>query len=75
MKISIAFFKYVHNVRGIYRFGIVVEKRMTLGANTKAVMNNTEFDKYLSSAILQLYPDAVDTTDKRITIIVDSGPG
>ena len=48
---------------------------MTLGANAKACMDNTEFAKYLSSTILPLYPDTVDLKGKRVTIIIGTSPG
>ena len=45
IKLSIDFFKDVHNVCGIYGFGRVVEKGMTLEANAKAGMDSTESAK------------------------------
>ena len=65
----------MHNVCGIYGFGRVIEKGMMVGANAKVGMDNTEFAKYLSSAILPLYPDAADSKGKRVAIIVDSDIG
>ena len=48
---------------------------MTFGANPKAGMDNIEFNKYLFSTIVPLYPDAEDKAGKRVAVVVDSGPG
>ena len=38
-------------------------------------MDSIDFEKYLFSTILSMFPDAADTPGKRVAIIVDSGPG
>ena len=38
-------------------------------------MNEVEFEKYITKAILPLYPDVEDQPCKRVILKVDSGPG
>jgi len=74
-KLNIDWFKNTRNVRGVYGFGEVVEKDISVGANPKAGMDTEEFEKYLTNRIMTLYPDAKDVEGKRVAVIVDSGPG
>ena len=48
IKVSIDFFKYAQNLRGVFGFGKMVEVGMTLGANTKACMDSIEFENIFS---------------------------
>ena len=74
-KISIDWFKNTRNVRGVYGFGEVVEKEISVGANPKTGMDTEEFEKYLTNRIMPLYPDAKDEPGKHVAVIVDSGSG
>jgi len=58
--LNIDWFKNAPSVRGVYGFGEVVEKGISLGANPKAGMDAEEFEKYLITRIVSLYPDAED---------------
>ena len=74
-KVNISFFKYVHSVKGVYRFGRFTKIGVIIGANLKAGMDTFEFENCLNATILPLYLYASDIPVKRVAIIVDSSPG
>lgn len=43
--------------------------------NVKARMNAVELDKYITKAVLPLYPDLANINGFRVILKVDSGPG
>ena len=66
---------YMHDVRG--KFGNEENKiwPVTLGMNEKGGMDDDEFEKYIHTSIVPLYPDVSNTKGKRVLIKIDSGPG
>ena len=42
--------------------------------NDKGGMNEVEFEKYIWTEILRLYPDIVDVERKQVVLKFDSGP-
>ena len=46
-----------------------------MNCNAKAGMEAIEFLKYFQTSDMPLYPDAQDTSVKRVLIMVDIGPG
>jgi hypothetical protein len=68
---------FAHSKDTVVQFGWEEKRRMpcTFGLNERAGMNAIELDKYISKAILPLYPDVEDKPKKGVIIKVDSGPG
>ena len=66
---------YMHNVRG--KFGNNESKLWpcTVGLNEKGGMDDAEFEKYIQSSIVPLFPDVQNKKGKRVLIKIDSGPG
>ena len=69
------FFKDMESVRGRYGFEEITKRGVTVNSNKKGGMDAIEFQKYLESSIVPLYPDARDEPGLRVAILVDSGPG
>lgn len=72
---STAWFANTHNILVKFGFDSAQERPCTFGMNEKAGMNVVELQKYISNAILPLFPDLEDVPGKRILLKVDSGPG
>ena len=62
-------------VRGRFGFESITERGVTESSNKKGGMDAVEFEKYLESSIVPLYPDALDEPGKHVANLVDSGPG
>ena len=62
-------------IKGTWGFGQETVKYCTFGCNKKGGMDSAELHKYLTQAIMPLYPDAADVPGKRVLIKIDSGPG
>ncbi len=48
---------------------------VTFGSNEKGETDSVEFEKYIMTSILPLYPHARNRAGKRVMLKVDSGPG
>ena len=73
--INTKFLKYLPKIVGTYDCGKVVENECKVNCNAKAGMEAIEYLKYFQTSDMPLYPDAQDTSVKRVLIIVDIGPG
>jgi hypothetical protein len=62
-------------VLGRWGFQETIPRGPTFACNKKGGMNEDELKKYLTQAIMPLYPDAADIPGKRVIIKIDSGPG
>ena len=62
-------------IKGTWGCGEETVKYVTFGCNKKGGMDSEELNKYLTQAIMPLYPDAADVPGKRVMIKIDSGPG
>ena len=67
--------QFTPNVLG--QFGLEREAMWpcTFGANEKGGMDKIEFEKYLRTAIMPLYPNAEPEKGKWVILNCDSGPG
>ena len=74
-RISIDWILNCKNVVGRFGYDARREHPCTFGLNEKGGMTSEELHKYITTAILPLYPDLEDKPGKRILIKVDSGPG
>jgi hypothetical protein len=59
------------------RFGCAEERiwPCTIGMNKKGGMTDVEFEKYIDTSIVPLFPALEDTKGKRVLLKVDSGLG
>lgn len=73
--ISVDWFAKVPYVRARFSRKEIRNLPCTFGLNEKAGMNAIELHKYISKAILSLFPDVSDEPLKRVIIKLDSGPG
>jgi hypothetical protein len=74
-RLSTAWFRHTHSILVKYGYNEKQERPCTFGMNEKAGINAVELSKYITNAILPLFPDLEDVPGKRILLKVDSGPG
>ncbi len=74
-KVQFDFFVHIKKTRGQFGCDMVEDWPCRFGTNKKGGMNDMEFDKYIESIIMPLYPDMEDKPSKRVLLKVDSGPG
>jgi hypothetical protein len=74
-KIRFEFLTHTLDTRG--RFGCAEERiwPCTIGMNKKGGMTDVEFEKYIDTSIVPLFPKLEDTKGKRVLLKVDSGSG
>ena len=74
-KIRFEFLTHTLDTHG--RFGCAEERiwSCTIGMNKKGGMTDVEFEKYIDTSIVPLFPDLEDTKGKRVLLKVDSGLG
>ena len=74
-RIRVDWFVSIPHIRGPFGHKEIQSLPCTFGLNERAGMNAIELHKYISKAILPLYPDVADEPLKRVIIKLDSGPG
>ena len=74
-KINVDALGWMKTVQGQFGKDEAIDWHVTYGANEKAGMNNKEFQKYVETNLMRLYPDAADLDGNQVIIKVDSGPG
>jgi hypothetical protein len=75
MRLDIDSFDHIPDVRGRWGFLQEENKNVTFGMNEKGGMDEKEFEEYVMTAIVPLFPNACNQKGKYVVLKVDSGPG
>ena len=74
-RIRVEVAEFSPDVRGQFGFDEVTSMPASFGLNEKGGMDDTEFEKYLMTSIVPLWPNAKPVKGYWVIIKVDSGPG
>ena len=74
-QLDIQLLDYMKGIEGKFGCEQMITWQCTFGANERGGMNDEEFEKYVLTNLVRLYPDAADVKGRRVIMKVDSGPG
>ena len=75
MRLRSELLQFMPYIKGKFGCNSIREWPVTFGMNLKGGMDDAEYEKYLFSSIIPLFPDLKDQPGLRIMLKVDSGPG